>query len=110
MATINLFPNDTVQVDTLVDANGGAVGGIPQKTYAELVALVDAANVTGSGSPEFIALDGTHMEVTSGAPSPHGKVAVLFADNQQGVMTAYAFYGEETVGSYSPMYPAPSNS
>ena len=34
MATINLFPNDTVQVDTLVDANGGAVGGIPQKTYA----------------------------------------------------------------------------
>lgn len=27
MATINLFPNDTVQVDTLVDANGASVGG-----------------------------------------------------------------------------------
>ncbi len=27
MATINLFPNDTVQVDTLVDSSGNAVGG-----------------------------------------------------------------------------------
>jgi len=109
MATINLFPNDTVQVDTLVDANGGTVGGIPQKTYAELVALVDAANAAGTGSPEFIALDGTYMQVTSGAPSLHGKVAAIFADNGLSVMTAYAFYGEETLGTYSPMYPQPNN-
>jgi hypothetical protein len=81
MATINLFPNDTVQVDTLVDANGGTVGGIPQKTYAELTALVDAANVAGSGSPEYIALDGTYMEVTSVAPGVKNKVIVILSIN-----------------------------
>jgi len=104
MATINLFPNDTVQVDTLVDANGGAVGGIPQKTYAELVALVDAANVAGSGSSEYIALDGTYMEVTSGAPHLAGKVAVILADDGTQNMTSYWFNN----GSYNQMYPAPA--
>ena len=108
MATINLFPNDTVQVDDLVDANGGAVGGIQKKTYAELVALVDAANAAGTGSPEYIALDGTYMEVTSGAPSPNGKVAVIFADNQQSTMTAYAFYANEFAGSWDALYPQPT--
>ncbi len=107
MATINLFPNDTVQVDTLVDANGGAVGGIPQKTYAELVALVDAANAAGDGSPEYIALDGTYMEVTSGAPERSGKVAVILADNGTQTMTSYWFNGNSN--SYNVLYPAPAD-
>ena len=105
MATINLFPNDTVQVDTLVDANGGAVGGIPQKTYAELVALVDAANVAGPGSPEYIALDGTYMEVTSGAPEASGKLAVALAGYQQNIGS---YYFNPAASGYSPLYPAPA--
>jgi len=106
MATINLFPNDTVQVDTLVDANGGAVGGIPKKTYAELQVLVDAATTAGSGSAEFIALDATYMEVTSGAPGANGKAAVILADNGGAIMTAYAF--NTNSGSYDALYPAPA--
>ena len=107
MATINLFPNDTVQVDTLVDGNGAAVGGISQKTYAELVALVDAANAAGGGSPEYIALDGTYMEVTSGAPERSGKVAVILADNGTQTMTSYWFNGNSN--SYNVLYPQPAN-
>ena len=107
MATINLFPNDTVQVDTLVDANGGAVGGIPQKTYAELTALVDAANVAGSGSPEYIALDGTYMEVTSGAPEASGKVAVVLAGDNSQNMGSYYF--SPNASGFTPLYPAPDD-
>lgn len=42
MATINLFPNDTVQVDTLVDENGTSVGGkvnLEQYTTSEALAI-----------------------------------------------------------------------
>lgn len=107
MATINLFPNDTVQVDTLVDANGGTVAGIPQKTYAELVVLINAANAAGSGSSEYIALDGTYMEVTSGASQQNGKLAVILADNGSSSMTSYWFNGNSA--SYSQLYPVPNN-
>jgi|TARA_B100001094_G_scaffold226133_1_gene220494 hypothetical protein len=109
MATINLFPNDTVQVDTLVDANGGAVGGIAKKTYTEMVALLDAANNAGSGSSEYLALDGTYMEITSGVPNtPNGKSAVIIADNTFGSLNASGFSGNS--GTFVTLYPDNNNS
>ena len=44
MATINLFPNDTVQVDTLVDSNGNEVGG---RVNLEEYTVATAQAITG---------------------------------------------------------------
>jgi len=70
-----------------------------------MVVLIEAANLAGQGSPEYVALDGTYMEVTSGAPDIiNGKAAVIIADNTFGELNAFGFQGN--VGGFLTIYPS----
>ena len=64
MATINLFPNDTVNGSTLTDVPVSApTAPVQGKLYshAEVQALLDAANAVGSGFPAWDDICGSYI-------------------------------------------------
>jgi len=74
MATINLFPNDTVQVDTLVDANGAAVGGRPNLDSYTVATAPTSGNSVGdliyvtngnNGQPAVAVWDGSNWKAVN---------------------------------------------
>lgn len=64
MATINLFPNDTVNGSTLTDVPVSPPAAPVQGklyTHAEVQALLDAANAVGAGSPAWDDICGSYI-------------------------------------------------
>ena len=64
MATINLFPNDTVNGSTLTDVPvSPPTAPVSGKLYShsEVQALLDAANAVGSGNPAWDDICGSYI-------------------------------------------------
>ena len=86
MATINLFPNDTVNGSTISDVQAaGANAPFAGKyyTYAEIQAFIAAADAAGPGNPAWDDIEGCIIRCSLLQPDgtgPYVGAAVFFAN------------------------------